>query len=559
MPVIRIFLLLVFYFVTLSLWGQDLSTIKRSKPFSLSGYLSASSYGSDRSQGTSTFGWNLSGSATVSIFGVVNIPFTLILSDRQLAYNQPSFTRIGLSPSYKWIRVHAGYRNMNLSPYSLNGYTFLGGGLELNPGKFRFAAMYGKLENEWYGPTDNIVPAEEQLDLYQRFAYGGKIGFGSDHSFFELNLFKAKDKSQTGNWQTLLENYIYPAENLVVGTSFGLRFFKKVSLRGNVAGSAVTENQNALNFSLAPNEQRLEDNLGFLFTANASSRYAFAGDLQLSVQIANSNIGFKYQRVDPFYRSFGAYFLLNDYENFTGNLSLSFGKGRINFNGSYGMQRNNLKNYRSATDWRQILSASVSIVEKKGFSLTASYANYSVDQRAGFIEVNDSFRLANVNHTFSFSPTVSWKKNQRQSTISLYAGASRFTELSGFFAGRENYSTNGNLNYRLRWKESGLAIKTGLLYSNFSQDTLGVTRYGATVGCDKEWGKKFKANLNLSANLNRTNSSSDGFTLRNSLTLSYSPFKRQTLSTLVSYFQRKTTVLNPISEWQGRLSYSLSF
>ncbi len=408
-------------------------------------------------------------------------------------------------------------------------------------------------------PLDNIVPAEEQLDLYQRFAYGGKIGFGSDHSFFELNLFKAKDKSQTGNWQTLLENYIYPAENLVVGTSFGLRFFKKVSLRGNVAGSAVTENQNALNFSLAPNEQRLEDNLGFLFTANASSRYAFAGDLQLGVQIANSNIGLKYQRVDPFYRSFGAYFLLNDYENFTGNLSLSFGKGRINFNGSYGMQRNNLKNYRSATDWRQILSASVSIVEKKGFSLTASYANYSVDQRAGFIEVNDSFRLANVNHTFSFSPTVSWKKNQRQSTISLYAGASRFTELSGFFAGRENYSTNGNLNYRLRWKESGLAIKTGLLYSNFSQDTLGVTRYGATVGCDKEWGKKFKANLNLSANLNRTNSSSDGFTLRNSLTLSYSPFKRQTLSTLVSYFQRKTTVLNPISEWQGRLSYSLSF
>lgn len=559
MLVIRIFLLLVFYFATLPLWGQDLSTIKRSKPFSLSGYLSASSYGSDRSQGTSTFGWNLSGSATVSIFGVVNIPFTLVLSDRQLAYNQPSFTRVGLSPSYKWIRVHAGYRNMNLSPYSLNGYTFLGGGLELNPGKFRFAAMYGKLENEWYGPTDNIIPPEEQLDLYQRFAYGGKIGFGSDHSFFELNLFKAKDKSQTGNWQTLLENYIYPAENLVVGTSFGLRFFKKVSLRGNVAGSAVTENQNALNFSLAPNEQRLEDNLGFLFTANASSRYAFAGDLQLGVQIANSNIGLKYQRVDPFYRSFGAYFLLNDYENFTGNLSLSFGKGRINFNGSYGMQRNNLKNYRSATDWRQIVSASVSITAKKGFSLTASYANYSVDQKAGFIEVNDSFRLANVNHTFSFSPTVSWKKNQRQSTISLYAGASRFTELSGFFAGRENYSTNGNLNYRLRWKESGLAIKTGLLYSNFSQDTLGVARYGATLGCDKEWGKKFRANLNLSANLNRTNSSADGFTLRNSLTLSYSPFKRQTLSTLVSYFQRKTTVLNPISEWQGRLSYSLSF
>jgi len=39
-----------------------------------------------------------------------------------------------MSPYYKWITIHVGYRNINYSQFTLAGHTILGAGIELHPG-----------------------------------------------------------------------------------------------------------------------------------------------------------------------------------------------------------------------------------------------------------------------------------------------------------------------------------------------------------------------------------------------------------------------------------------
>ncbi len=80
--------------------------------------------------------FGLSGAVTVALPGGISLPFSAVLGNQGSSFRQP-FNQFGVSPTYKWATVHAGYRNVSFSPFTLAGHTFLGGGVELNPGKFR--------------------------------------------------------------------------------------------------------------------------------------------------------------------------------------------------------------------------------------------------------------------------------------------------------------------------------------------------------------------------------------------------------------------------------------
>ena len=87
--------------------------------------------------------FGLSGAVTVSLPGGISLPFSAVLGNQGTSFRQP-FNQFGVSPTYKWATVHAGYRNVSFSPFTLAGHTFLGGGVELNPGKLRLGAVYGR-------------------------------------------------------------------------------------------------------------------------------------------------------------------------------------------------------------------------------------------------------------------------------------------------------------------------------------------------------------------------------------------------------------------------------
>ena len=80
------------------------------------------------------------------------MPFSLTWYNhsKKGSFYQP-FNQFGISPTYKWLKVHLGYRNLTFSEFTLSGYTFLGAGVEATPGKFRFGAVYGKFnQNSTY-------------------------------------------------------------------------------------------------------------------------------------------------------------------------------------------------------------------------------------------------------------------------------------------------------------------------------------------------------------------------------------------------------------------------
>ena len=136
-------LMLLLYKVS---FAQDLSTIGNQKPVTISGSVQLTGIGYNASgipDRQAPFTYILSGSPTLDIYGVA-IPFNFIVSQQDKTVQQP-FNQFGISPTYKWITLDLGYRSITFSPYTLAGYTMLGAGVELNPGKFHAAFIYGRL------------------------------------------------------------------------------------------------------------------------------------------------------------------------------------------------------------------------------------------------------------------------------------------------------------------------------------------------------------------------------------------------------------------------------
>ena len=79
------------------------------------------------------FYWQISGNLDITI-GQISLPFSATFNQQERSFTQP-FNQYGVSPKYKWITAHLGYRSLSFSEYSLSGNQFLGAGLELSPEK----------------------------------------------------------------------------------------------------------------------------------------------------------------------------------------------------------------------------------------------------------------------------------------------------------------------------------------------------------------------------------------------------------------------------------------
>ena len=175
---------LLFIAFSNSILAQEVSTIHQQAPVSLNGNLGANSTyysasGIDNRQ--TPFTWMINGNLNARIYGI-DIPITLLLTEQQRSFTQP-FNQFGLSPKYKWALAHVGYRSMVFSPYTLSGMTFFGLGLELNPGKVRFAAMKGRFQkaiNEDTLSTSAITPT------FKRTGYAVKLGYGTSATYIDL-------------------------------------------------------------------------------------------------------------------------------------------------------------------------------------------------------------------------------------------------------------------------------------------------------------------------------------------------------------------------------------
>src|SRR5512147_2895096 len=125
--------------ITIPILSQDVEHVLdrfKKKPFKFTGSISANQvlYGAwgDIENRRQPYTYYLLGNLNAAFYGW-NFPFSFSLSDQQSEYTTPpmqNFDRFGVTPYYKWIKLHAGHSSMSFSPYTYNGYNFLGGGFE---------------------------------------------------------------------------------------------------------------------------------------------------------------------------------------------------------------------------------------------------------------------------------------------------------------------------------------------------------------------------------------------------------------------------------------------
>ena len=506
----------------------------------------------------SPFFYSVSGSATIRVKNF-SLPFSFIYSDQKFSNSNP-FRRIGISPRYKWATAHIGYSSINYSSLILGGRQFLGVGIELSPNKFYFSVLYGKYDNLMSRPYNMATYSSPPIKAFDRYVYGGKIGYG-DKTRLDLMVVKVKDDENSIPIEISKENSILPEDNMVVGINFKTQINNRIFFDMSSASSLHTANINS-DIDIETNDDfKQVQGLNKFITLNYSTRWGFAGEMNLKYKNKLFQIGAKYKRVEPNYRALGVDYMRTDYENYTLNFRIKLFKKRLRIKLKGGFQRNNLDLTRKATSLRKIARVNLNY-NYKGFMAGINYNNTQSDQKAGYVELEDTLRLAVANNSTFVMAGYRWKKKSLRYNVNLNLGKTNFKELnSAYFVTVDNNTNNTfNVNFQLTHIPSTTTFSLGTNY--YILESAGRKRVGN--GINFGVGKKlFKKKIHVRFTTVITKRSVDGtdtgYSLRLRSNLSYNITKKQSFNFYISWAKSLNAKINLQDETRANLSYRINF
>jgi hypothetical protein len=373
----------------------------------------------------------LQGAPTVQI-GSVPVPFSFVLSSFSNSYQTP-FNQMGTSPKYKWIQVHAGYRNMNYSSFTLGGQRMLGIGVDLTPGKFQCGFFWGVIRRA-IEPDSSLTMNPPPGSLfygpgYKRTGFGAKIGFGDKgKSQFSLSMFKAGDIQ--GSLDEIYRTQVKkPEENLVLGMNWKVQFSEHLSWISDIAFSAYT--RNTAGDSVDISDFAYASTLNNIFTPMNSSQYLTALETGLLYQGKNFKTYLKYRRIDPDFKSMGIYFINSDLQEYSINPSIRLGT-KLSFSGALGLQHDNLLGNKERTTERVIYRGSLDWNPNTRFSIGLQHSNFGITQNALAPNIADTTLLRQINTTYGISPRLTFRNDRLVQMVMVNVN---YQELSNAFSG----------------------------------------------------------------------------------------------------------------------------
>src|SRR5690625_1928458 len=125
---------------------------------------------------------------------------------------------------------------MAFSPLVFNGQSFLGGGVELTPGKFYLGAFYGRLNKAVSVDTTYDRHMEPR---YARKGYGIKVGLNGEKAKVDMQYFYAEDDKTSVKRPADSLVDLSPQSNNVLALSWEFKFFKKLVFSADVAASLL--------------------------------------------------------------------------------------------------------------------------------------------------------------------------------------------------------------------------------------------------------------------------------------------------------------------------------
>jgi hypothetical protein len=557
-----ILILILLCIISNTLQSQNLEGLSNQKPVLLSGGLTARTIFYDANgipNRRQPFSYIFTGSPTISIFNSFTIPLSFTYSEQDRSFRQP-FNQFGMSPYYKWITILAGYRNINYSQFTLAGHTILGAGIELHPGIFRFGFITGRF--------NRATPVDTSSKSFQPFTYSNhgtaaKIGIGKGVDFFEVSMLKAKDDINSVHPSVDYIGTVTPGENIVVGINGQIKFLKNFTFALEAATSLYTRNlKNSTPLSDSTNKGITKILGNFISTNSTTERYnAIQTSLLYHEKIFSAKL--QYRRVDPDYKTMGAYFFNNDIENITFAPSLNLLKNKFRFGGSIGFQHDNLLKQKQTTSSRVIGSANLSAELNEHFGIDFSYSNYSNTQLRKTILLGNTFRIAQVSENYSFTPRYILASEKFVHSVIFSANYNIFSSVDKTIDNlSDTKSNNYFLNYQVTVVPRNLTYTFNLNYTDVKSSSYEDGNYGVTLGVNKVL-KNSKLTAGWQGSfLKGLHGKSTGLILNQNVTVNYRINKHHSFGTTLSFINNRSqqTVVTPsYSEWQADLNYRYVF
>lgn len=500
--------------------AQDLGAIgKEKKPVRLNGSFSVLGgpyfYRGDGTPRNEPFWWNTTGALTLSVYGW-QVPVSFNVGSQQRSWTQP-FNRYGLSPYYKWAKLHLGYRSIRFNPYTMAGVQFFGVGVELEPKNFRFAAFYGRFNKPVAQDTlASIAPRP----AYERAGYGVKIGVGNRRNYLDVMFFRAED--DTSSIPSVVSNDLAsaPKQNVAAGISSRLALGRRLTWQFDLGASAMNEDLRAPIWT----DSDIPTSMHPLFHPRIGAKLLFAGNTSLTYAYKIFSLRGEVKQVDPDYRSLGAYYQAADLRAITVAPSVRLWKNKLRLSGSYGHQQDNLSGRKMATSVRRIGSANISWNPSRSYGADLAFSNYGIEQEAGLRVLSDTFRVAQVNRSYTLSQRYMRTNAHRTVTITLTGGLQQLQDLNPYntFASAENEVIYGNLFLSRMRHGDNLSVSGGMNFSHNSNAAGTYVLVGPSVGVGRTMAKKkLTASLNAAWNAAMQNERTAGHTVNAGTSLQY--------------------------------------
>jgi len=413
----------------------------------------------------------------------IQVPFSFIVSEQQRNFRQ-SFNHLGIAPTWRWIKLYAGYSNMTFSSTTLASATFLGAGVEMNPGHFRFGAMYGQL---YKAVPENTDPTLSVTPSFRRIGYGFKIGVGKTDRYVDLIYFKAKDDS--ASIPPLKSDFsITPQENVILGINVHQKFSKKISWDLEGSTSVITRDTRASD-SL--------DNTGAysvvrpLININITTNLNFALKTSLSYTSKYVTLKGGFAHIDPHYTSLGAYFFRDDLQKIFLSPTFRLKKNKVLMALQTYQQHDNLTHSKRYTNNMLSAEATLSVTATRRLSIDLPMGIFDNYQTRGTEALNDTTRISMVNRHAGLSPRYTLDTKTAQHTVLLMLMFQETKDHNAFTRDyTENFVSNNNLTYSYTQINSQLNLTGSLEFGKSTNHYLQTSYYGISGGVSYPFLKK---------------------------------------------------------------------
>lgn len=489
--------------------------------FSGSAVASANFYNSNYStQVASPFGYNISISPALQI-GKLNLPFNFSYADTKYNLSYPYF-RLGMAPSYKWVKLYAGNNTINFSKYVFAGLNTFGAGIELNPSIFSLGLFVGRLRQKIFLDS---TQAKYSLVRPQFSSKGFAIRAGIRAKSIKLlvTYFSGKDNSNSISYINP-HFLLHPRKNTAMGSEIYIRITKNISILSNAGLTIMTRSSNILDIDTTlanSGEKPLPSWVRILERSpNLSTYISYAYDNSLKFNSNSFDISFKQKVIKPGYETMGLAYINNDIKQFSVEPALRLLKKKLNLSFSLGLQSDNLNQHKSTHSNNTIFSGNINFNDLKKWIFSANYVNYGLNIQSNPELISDSISVRNINSSYSINTIYFIAKEKKESrSINLNISAQNSKEIYAYnsFNDKTFNSLYTNLSY-VNNKQEKLSYILGLNYNKstnifiqFPEQLFQVSAYGLFVSFSKAFLKEQKWFNNFSLSINNSSVNQDKY------------------------------------------------